>query len=165
MWSVGCIMAELLGSKALFRGTNALHQLQLIVEKLGKPPEDELALLDHPQAAAYIRGLREDPAVAGVSSRARLKGLYPAASADCLDLLEQLLQFSPNKRLTAAQALHHPYLKAYHAASAEELPTPRVDMAFEAQQPSRETLRRLLWDEVAHFHPEVLNSEVHSTLV
>ena len=35
--------------------------------------------------------------------------------ADALDLLHALLQFNPDKRLTAEQALKHPYVKRYIA--------------------------------------------------
>ena len=34
----------------------------------------------------------------------------PGASEDCLDLLNKLLQFNPDKRLSAIQALKHPYV-------------------------------------------------------
>ena len=35
MWSVGCILGELLGAKAVFAGKDSLHQLRIIVERLG----------------------------------------------------------------------------------------------------------------------------------
>jgi mitogen-activated protein kinase 15 len=40
----------------------------------------------------------------------RLRDLFPTASDDALDLLKTLMQFNPNKRLTAEQALKHPYV-------------------------------------------------------
>jgi serine/threonine protein kinase len=42
MWSLGCIVGELLGARALFPGRDSLHQLKLIVERLGAPSKDEL---------------------------------------------------------------------------------------------------------------------------
>ena len=45
--------------------------------------------------------------------------LYPNASADALDLLDRLLQFNPDKRITADEALAHPYLQQFHNTADE----------------------------------------------
>lgn len=44
----------------------------------------------------------------------KLAHMYPNASADALDLMQKLLVFNPNKRLTAEEALSHPYVKDFH---------------------------------------------------
>lgn len=49
MWSLGCIIGELLGARALFPGRDSLHQLKLIVERLGAPNKDELAQVENDQ--------------------------------------------------------------------------------------------------------------------
>jgi mitogen-activated protein kinase 15 len=40
----------------------------------------------------------------------RLRDMFPTASEEALDLLKNLLQFNPNNRLSAEQALRHPYV-------------------------------------------------------
>lgn len=44
--------------------------------------------------------------------RRRLDQLFTNISDTALDLLERLIIFNPNNRLTAVQALEHPYVAA-----------------------------------------------------
>ena len=69
--------------------------------------------------------------------------------------MARLLQFDPRKRPTADEALAHPYLAAYKDAPEEGLPTPEVEMNFEADNPSTDDLRMLIWDEVLRYHPQL----------
>ena len=72
--------------------------------------------------------------------------MFPKESADLIDLLDKLLQFDPRKRLTAEQALGHPYLKLYHGANSASVPPPTdIAMPFEAAKPGVEQMRELVW--------------------
>ena len=44
----------------------------------------------------------------------KLRNMFPEAPADALDLMQKLLQFNPEKRLTAEEALRHPYVASFH---------------------------------------------------
>lgn len=50
MWSVGCIIGELVLGKAIFPGTSTLNQIERVLELLGKPKGDELESLESPLA-------------------------------------------------------------------------------------------------------------------
>ena len=87
------------------------------------------------------------------TGEAGLRQLFPTANAELIDLLFKLLHFDPRKRPTAAEALRHPYLAAYHEAPEEDLPTPEIEMLFEHRNPCKEELRELVWEEVLRFQP------------
>ena len=112
MWGVGCILAELLGSKPLFQGKDRVNQLDKIIDVIGIPPEDELTAIGSIAAQEYIRrkGPRE-----GIS----LEAAFPNANSLAIDLLKGLLQFHPEKRLTAKQAIAHPFLAELRDETAE----------------------------------------------
>jgi len=162
LWSVGCILAELLGAKALFPGKDSLHQLRLVVEQLGMPSAEELEGIQNEQAVQYIKNLRPKEHASGSGPAAaaeRFARLYPQADPKLLDLLARLLQFDPKKRPTAAEALAHPYLAAYRDAPEEGLPTPEIEMGFEKEAPTKEGLRMLIWEEVLRYHPHLSTKE------
>nr|XP_011750817.1 mitogen-activated protein kinase 15 isoform X3 [Macaca nemestrina] len=96
MWSLGCILGEMLRGRPLFPGTSTLHQLELILETI--PP---------PSKEAH-------------RPRQTLDALLPPdTSPEALDLLRRLLVFTPDKRLSATQALQHPYVQRFHCPSDE----------------------------------------------
>jgi len=102
MWSVGCIMAELLTRQAIFPGRNEVDQLELIFQICGSPdkeswPDHQLLPWNHLMGKAqrsYKRCLREK---------------FKNYSTPTIDLLDKLLTLDPKKRITAAQALDSDY--------------------------------------------------------
>jgi len=103
MWSMGCILAELLLGKPVFPGTSTLNQLDRVMEVTGRPSPEDIEAINSPLAQTMLESLPP-------SKARRLTDMFPTASDDALDLLRSLLQFNPNKRLTAEQALRHPYV-------------------------------------------------------
>ncbi|CAE7768754.1 MAPK3, partial [Symbiodinium pilosum] len=63
--------------------------------------------------------------------RQNWKVIYPQASDAQCDLLDRLLQFDPNKRLTAHDALRHPYLEEHHDEEEEPIATGHLDWSFD----------------------------------
>ncbi|WFD29071.1 hypothetical protein MSPP1_000076 [Malassezia sp. CBS 17886] len=110
VWSVGCIFAELLGGKPIFPGKDYIEQLALIHGILGSPSEEVLAQIGSQRAKAHILSLPQR--VATPWSR-----VFPNASPEALDLLSKMLVWDPSKRLTAGEALAHPWLKRYYQSS------------------------------------------------
>ncbi|WRT68130.1 uncharacterized protein IL334_005105 [Kwoniella shivajii] len=143
MWSVGCILAELLGGKPIFKGEDYVDQLNKILNFLGTPTEDTLRRVGSPRAQDYIRSLPIKP-------RIRFDTLYPNAQPLALDLLQKLLTFDPQKRIGCEEALEHPYLAVWHDPADEPLCEVPFDFSFE-QEDSTSGMRQLILEEVRSF--------------
>ena len=143
VWSVGCIFGELLGRTPVFAGADYVNQLNRILQILGTPSEHTLRQIRSRNVRAYIRQLG---AVRGVSFAI----LFPNASSTAVDLLRQMLQFSPESRITIEQALNHPYLEVWHDSEDEPICPEKVSFEFEKYQ-DMGTLKQLVEERVSEF--------------
>jgi hypothetical protein len=65
-----------------------------------------------------------------------LEELYPKANRLAVDLAKRILVYDKFKRMTATQALNHPYLADFHSEDDEPVCTQAVDFSFEKLSPS-----------------------------
>ncbi|KAF5921041.1 hypothetical protein HPG69_010845 [Diceros bicornis minor] len=111
VWSIGCIFAEMVTRRALFPGDSEIDQLFRIFRTLGTPSE------------ATWPGVTQLPDYKGSFPKWTRKGLeeiVPSLEPEGQDLLMQLLQYDPSRRISAKAALAHPYF-----SSTETSPDPR----------------------------------------
>jgi len=108
MWGVGCVFFELVALYPLFPGANEVDQIAKIHAVIGTPPPALLAKMkqrsSHADAFAFA-------AVAGPG----IAPLIAHAAPDCIDLIASLLRYDPDARLSARQALRHPYFRELRA--------------------------------------------------
>ncbi|XP_012791090.1 casein kinase II subunit alpha-like [Sorex araneus] len=113
MWSLGCVLASMIFRKdPFFAGSNNNDQLLKIVSILGTN-----------RFYAYIQKYRikldkQLRIIVGKHPRVRWQHFISGenkhlVSPEALDLLDNLLQYDPQLRLTAREAMAHPYLSPF----------------------------------------------------
>ena len=131
MWSLGCIIVEMITGEAIFKGKNCDDQMRRIIKILGSPTSDEWFHLlgNHGHAAntsisshgsslgtsgendtcsiVFLRNLRVEPV-----DFSKLFAKFSNCSTHLIDLVSNLLAIMPSKRLTAQEALRHPFFSA-----------------------------------------------------
>eukprot|EP00347_Sterkiella_histriomuscorum_P012577 403368034 len=110
MWSVGCFFAELMTGKPLLPGRDEGQQIQLIIDKCGaindKVWEGVQNLHLYHQLLGPLRTSNQ-----GSKLRQYFRDHQLGGEPQFLDMIEKLLSLDPSKRMTARQALKHPFFQ------------------------------------------------------
>jgi cyclin-dependent kinase 8/11 len=134
LWAVGCIFAELLGLRPIFKGEEAKidskktvpfqrNQMQKIIDILGMPRKDHWPSLTCMPEYNHFISMSPSSSASTPNSEGKI-GLeswywnvlhankYPGSDGpgeEGYQLLSSLLKYDPDKRLTAKEALNHKY--------------------------------------------------------
>lgn len=131
VWSLGCVFAEMLGMirenipqyverTPLFPGKSCFplspdlsthemkagypcsenDQLSLIFQIVGT--QQDFSFISDPKARKYVEAFPK-------TMPKDLREIFPAATANELDLLNKMISFNPRDRISLDQALNHPY--------------------------------------------------------
>ena len=106
LWSVGCIFAELINKEPLLPGKNESDQIRRIFKALGGPPTPQIwpGCQSLPNYKAAVHHVQDPP-----DTRASLRSKFKFMTDNGIDLLARFLTYDPSKRISAAEALQHPY--------------------------------------------------------
>lgn len=100
VWSIGCIFAELVTKKPLFHGDSEIDQLFRIFRTLSTPTDETWpGVTSLPDYKSTFPNWNKNTLATSVA----------ALDNDGLDLLRKMLIYDPAKRISAKQALIHPY--------------------------------------------------------
>ena len=159
VWSVGCIFGELMmmikenaktfmDRTPLFPGQSCFplsppgskkvkvnefgfpnekaDQLNIIFDVIGSPDEESMGFVSDPNAVLYLKSLSQKK-----KNKINFKAKFPGSSEESLDLLQKMLIFDPNKRITVQESLEHPFFKSIRDKSKEEEATFNLEFEFE----------------------------------
>ncbi|CAI5504502.1 unnamed protein product [Closterium sp. Naga37s-1] len=123
IWSAGCIIVELVTGEALFQTHENLEHLAMMERLLGPISPHIIKKADR-RAEKYFRNGRELNWPEGAASRESIRAVRKLprlrdlimqcvehSAGTLIDLLYSLLKFDPAQRLTAREALKHPFFR------------------------------------------------------
>ncbi|KAL0491010.1 mitogen-activated protein kinase [Acrasis kona] len=150
IWSVGCILAEMLDGKVLFQGKDFNHQLSLILAVTGSPSEKEL------------RGCKEGIAFYRQNypnkiPKRKLSDMYPKANPLAIKLLERMLEWDPERRITVEEALQHPYFEKMHPDGEEDEEEDDYCEPFNynfTEDCKTEDIKKIIYEEISELQDE-----------
>lgn len=148
VWSIGCIMAELIGRSPIFQGKNYIEQMKLIFNQLGSPSEEDLGFITNEQALKYVKKL-------GHIKPKTWRQTFPKACPEAIDLLDKMLQINPEKRISIQDALNHKYMSKVRIPEYENECPSMLDVSFEDIHLTKENLQAKIWEEICYFRPEM----------
>ncbi|KAI3415914.1 Mitogen-activated protein kinase 15 [Globodera pallida] len=128
MWSLGCILAEMLLGKALFPGSSTINQIERIMNSISRPSKHDIESIGSMYAASVLDKMPQRP-------KRPLEAVLAQSFSEAIDLVNRrvawgqagmsqffyfgLLLFAPHKRLNVEQCLTHPYVAQFHNALEE----------------------------------------------
>lgn len=152
IWSCGCIFAEMLSDgQILFPGENSQNQIELITDVLGALPAGPVPEQLNPYARRTLLKFQHT----NIIPRRPLDKLFAHVDPNALDVLKRMLTFNPDERISALEALNHPYFADYRRLGLGQpaVPLPAAEFEFERCQMSTAQMRREFLKEILHYHP------------
>jgi len=140
VWSLGCILAELIIRRPLFMGENYVEQIDLILEVLGTPSKDDVQFISNRNALRHIqRKERKNPM--------DFRKLFPNANPEMLDLMSEMLEFNPNNRIGVDSSLDHQYFTCLRVKETETTCQTTLDFGYENPKLTISDLKKIFLEE------------------
>ncbi|XP_057174626.1 MAPK/MAK/MRK overlapping kinase isoform X2 [Ursus arctos] len=116
LWSAGCVFYEIASLQPLFPGANELDQISKIHDVIGTPAEKTLTKFKKSRAMSFDFPFKKGSGIPLLTA---------SLSSQCLSLLHAMVAYDPDERISAHQALQHPYFQGQRAAEKQALASHR----------------------------------------
>ncbi|KPI92317.1 Cyclin-dependent kinase 20 [Papilio xuthus] len=120
LWSVGCIIAEMITKKPLFAGESDIEQLAIVLQHLGTPTEETWP--GHSKLPDYHKITFPD------STPTPWSDLLPGVESEAIDLIKSFVLYNADRRISAKEALRHPWFHSRPPPAAiDDMPKPNIN--------------------------------------
>ncbi|ANQ07669.1 CMGC/GSK protein kinase [Plasmodium coatneyi] len=100
LWSLGCIIAEMILGYPLFSGQSSVDQLVRIIQVLGTPTEEQMKVMNPNYADVKFPDVKPKD----------LKKVFPKGTPeDAINFVSRFLKYEPLERLNPIEALADPF--------------------------------------------------------
>lgn len=119
LWSAGCVMAEMRLRRPLLGGTSTINMLERICATIGKPEQsaiDALTALHSEYARFMLDAIPDEKPTLPLEEQIRPEAAEDSRreTQEFIDFIGLHLQVHPGKRITATEALEHPWVMRFH---------------------------------------------------
>ncbi|EDW26968.1 GL16513 [Drosophila persimilis] len=134
MWSLGCILGEMITEQPIFQGSSTINQMEKILSALPNVTQREIDDIGTRFGTSLLcRSIRRD-------YQHSLNAMCRGCDSDEIGFTTSLLMLDPKDRITANKALKHPFVSSFRCPSAE------MEMRLNVQPPLRDDYRFALDD-------------------
>ncbi|XP_006557300.1 stress-activated protein kinase JNK isoform X1 [Apis mellifera] len=157
IWSVGCIMGEMIRGGVLFPGTDHIDQWNKIIEQLGTPAQEFMQRLQ-PTVRNYVENRPRYPGYP--FDRLFPDVLFPSDSSEhnrlkasqARDLLSRMLVIDPERRISVDDALLHNYINVWYDEGEVNAPAPGpYDHSVDEREHTVDQWKELIYQEVMEY--------------
>eukprot|EP01101_Sappina_pedata_P005925 TRINITY_DN2828_c0_g1_i1.p1 TRINITY_DN2828_c0_g1~~TRINITY_DN2828_c0_g1_i1.p1 ORF type:complete len:495 (+),score=179.86 TRINITY_DN2828_c0_g1_i1:144-1628(+) len=143
IWSMGCVMAELLLGQPLFPGDSGVDQLVEIIKVLGTPAKDQIQAMN-PNYTDF-----RFPQIKGHSWNKVFRNRTPP---EAIDLISKLLQYTPLSRTKPFEGLTHPFFDELREPQTTLPSTKPLPLLFNFTTSELAASRRIPHDQLIPYH-------------